>query len=96
MVIQFSTLKVWSKKRWRTPKTARHQKEENVIVSRKIFPRARRGQPGRSASEANLLAAEVGDDDDDDDGDDDDDVMKMMVLVVMTPKMMVTMMMVIR
>ena len=63
MVIQFSTLKVWSKKRWRTPKTARHQKEENVIVSRKIFPRARRGQPGRSASEANLLAAEVSDDD---------------------------------
>ena len=93
MVIQFSTLKVWSKKRWRTPNTARHQKEENVIVSRKIFPRARRGQPGRSASEANLLAAEVSDDDDDDD---DDDVMKMMVLVVMTPKMMVTVMMVIR
>ena len=92
MVIQFSTLKVWSKKRWRTPKTARHQKEENVIVSRKIFPRARRGQPGRSASEANLLAAEVSDDDDDD----DDDIMKMMVLVVMTPKMMVTVMMVIR
>ena len=69
-------------------------KEENVIVTQKIFPRARRGQPGRSASEANLLAAEVSDDDDDDD--DDDDVMKMMVLVVMTPKMMVTMMMVIR
>ena len=66
-------------------------KEENVIVTQKIFPRARRGQPGRSASEANLLAAEVSDDDDD-----DDDVMKMMVLVVMTPKMMVTMMMVIR
>ena len=65
-------------------------KEENVIVTQKIFPRARRGQPGRSASEANLLAAEVSDDDD------DDDVMKMMVLVVMTPKMMVTVMMVIR
>ena len=67
-------------------------KEENVIVTQKIFPRARRGQPGRSASEANLLAAEVSDDDDDD----DDDIMKMMVLVVMTPKMMVTVMMVIR
>ena len=66
-------------------------KEENVIVTQKIFPRARRGQPGRSASEANLLAAEVSDDDDD-----DDDVMKMMVLVVMTLKMMVTVMMVIR
>ena len=66
-------------------------KEENVIVTQKIFPRARRGQPGRSASEANLLAAEVSDDDDD-----DDVVMKMMVLVVMTPKMMVTVMMVIR
>ena len=61
-------------------------KEENVIVTQKIFPRARRGQPGRSASEANLLAAEVSDDDDDDD---DDDVMKMMVLVVMASKMMV-------
>ena len=60
---------------------ARTPKEENVIVTQKIFPRARRGQPGRSASEANLLAAEVSDDDDDDD--DDDDVMKMMVLVVM-------------
>ena len=68
-------------------------KEENVIVTQKIFPRARRGQPGRSASEANLLAAEVSDDDDDHD---DDDVMKMMVLVVMTPKMMVTVMMVVR
>ena len=90
MVIQFSTLKVWSKKRWRTPNTARHQKEENVIVSRKIFPRARRGQPGRSASEANLLAAEVSDDDD------DDDVMKMTVLVVIAMKMMMTVMMVIR
>ena len=67
-------------------------KEENVIVTQKIFPRARRGQPGRSASEANLLAAEVSDDDDDE----DDDVLKMMVLVVMTPKMMVTIMMVIR
>ena len=66
---------------------ARTPKEENVIVTQKIFPRARRGQPGRSASEANLLAAEVSD---------DEDVMKMMVLVMMTPKMMVTMMMVIR
>ena len=45
-------------------------KEENVVVTQKIFPRARRGQPGRSASEANLLAAEVSD---------DDDVMKMMM-----------------
>ena len=70
---------------------ARTPKEENVIVTQKIFPRARRGQPGRSASEANLLAAEVSDDDDD-----DDDVMKMMVLVMMTPKMMMTVMMVIR
>ena len=43
----------------------RTPKEENVIVTQKIFPRARRGQPGRSASEANLLAAEVSDDDDD-------------------------------
>ena len=67
-------------------------KEENVIVTQKIFPRARRGQPGRSASEANLLAADVSDDD----HDDDDVVMNMMVLVVMTPKMMVTVMMVIR
>ena len=69
----------------------RTPKEENVIVIQKIFPRVRRGQPGRSASEANLLAAEVSDDDDD-----VDVVMKMMVLVVMTPKMMVTVMMVIR
>ena len=37
--------------------------KENVIVTQKIFLRARRGQPGRSASEANLLAAEVSDDD---------------------------------
>ena len=66
-------------------------KEKNAIVTQKIFPRARRGQPGRSASEANLLAAEVSDDDDD-----VDVVMKMMVLVVMTPKMMVTVMMVVR
>ena len=58
----------------------RTPKEENVIVTQKIFPRARRGQPGRSASEANLLAAEVSDDDDDHD---DDDVMKMMMMIKM-------------
>ena len=74
---KITPLFLWQMDIVRTPK------EENVIVTQKIFPRARRGQPGRSASEANLLAAEVSDDDG------NDVVMKMMVLVVMAPKMMV-------